>query len=392
MWAVGGLLLFGSAKALRRAMPIVRVDYIRVQGNEWVANPDESFRSVDMRGSLLILAFRVVEAVNADLPKAFLLSDEIQAKSTGLPVKVLREAVVNALMHADYRIGRPLQVIRYDNRIEIINAGYSLKPGNDLGSPGSVIRNKIIAPVFHDTNLAETKGSGIRRMRRLMSEAQMSVPTYESDRIGNSFTMRLLLHHFLGEDDLAWLAQFKGVSLDDDQRNILVFLREVGAVDNRVYRQFAGCDTLKASAKLSMLRDAGLLEMKGRGKATYYVPGDRFPIAQHEITPPKGQTTPPQGQTTPPQVQTTVSLPKDLVSDLAALGRKAPRERVVELMVRLCSCRAMTKDDLVKYLKRSDATVKHIAASLVGTRLSYLYPEVIHHPNQAYIALESGGE
>lgn len=158
------------------------------------------------------------------------------------------------------------------------------------------------------------------------------------------------------------------------------------------YRQFAGCDTLKASAKLSMMRDAGLLEMKGRGKATYYVPGDRFPITKLETTPPKGQTTPPQGQTTPPKGQTTVSLPKDLVSDLAALGRKAPRERVVELMVRLCSCRAMTRDDLVKYLKRSDATVKHIAASLVGTRLSYFYPEVIHHPNQAYIALESGGE
>ena len=34
------------------------------------------------------------------------------------------------------------------------------------------------------------------------------------------------------------------------------------------YRQFAGCDTLKASAKFSMMRDAGLLEMKGRGKAT----------------------------------------------------------------------------------------------------------------------------
>ena len=28
------------------------------------------------------------------------------------------------------------------------------------------------------------------------------------------------------------------------------------------YRQFAGCDTLKASAKLSMMCDAGLLEMK----------------------------------------------------------------------------------------------------------------------------------
>ena len=129
------------------------------------------------------------------------------------------------------------------------------------------------------------------------------------------------------------------------------------------YRQFAGCDTLKASAKLSMMRDAGLLEMKGRGKATYYVPGDRFLIAKHE-------TTALQAQTTAPQAQTTAPIPKDLESDLAALGRRAPRERVVELMVRLCSCRAMTKDDLVKYLKRSDATVKHIAASLVGLSIS----------------------
>ena len=87
------------------------------------------------------------------------------------------------------------------------------------------------------------------------------------------------------------------------------------------YRQFAGCDTLKASAKLSMMRDAGLLEMKGRGKATYYLPGDRFSAAKHE-------TTPPQAQTTAPLAQTTVPLPKDLVSDLAALGRKVPRGRL----------------------------------------------------------------
>ena len=171
-----------------------------------------------------------------------------------------------------------------------------------------------------------------------------------------------------------------------------MFLREVGAVDNRVYRQFAGCDTLKASAKLSMMRDTGLLEMKGRGKATYYVTGDGFPLAKHETTPPQAQTTPPQGQTTAPQAQTTAPLPKDLVSDLAALGRKAPQERIVELMVRLCSCRAMTKEGLMKYLNRSEATIRHIATSLLGKRLSYLYPEVIHHPNQAYVAMEPKGE
>ena len=158
------------------------------------------------------------------------------------------------------------------------------------------------------------------------------------------------------------------------------------------YRQFAGCDPLKASAKLSVMRDAGLLEMKGMGKATYYVPGDRFPIAKHETTAPRVQTTAPRVQTTALQSQTTAPIPKDLESGLAALGRKAPRERVVELMVRLCSCRAMTKEDLMKYLNRSEATIRHIATSLLGKRLSYLYPEVIHHPNQAYVALEPEGK
>ena len=55
----------------------------------------------------------------------------------------------------------------------------------------------------------------------------------------------------------------------DDQGNVLVFLREVGVVDNRVYRQFARCDTLKTSAELSMMRDAGSLKVKDWGKATY---------------------------------------------------------------------------------------------------------------------------
>ena len=40
-----------------------------------------------------------------------------------------------------------------------------------------------------------------------------------------------------------------------------------------LYRQFAGCDTLKASAKLSMMRDAGLLEMRGKSKATAPISG-----------------------------------------------------------------------------------------------------------------------
>ena len=60
--------------------------------------------------------------INSDLPKGFLLKEgNLQAQSTGLPIQALREAIVNAIMHRSYRENKPTQIIRYDNRIEIIN-------------------------------------------------------------------------------------------------------------------------------------------------------------------------------------------------------------------------------------------------------------------------------
>ena len=439
---VAGLLLFGTAKALRRELPMARVDYIRVRGNEWIEDPEESFRSIDMRGSLILMAYRVVEAVNADLPKGFLLTEALQAQSVGLPVKALREAVVNALMHCDYRVGRPTQVIRYDNRIEIVNAGYSLKPEDELGSPGSVPRNRIIASVFHDTNLAETKGSGIRRMRRMMEAAHMALPTYESNREGNSFTMRLLLHHFLGEEDVAWLARFAQYDLDDGQKKALIFLREAGAVDNRVYRQLSGCDTLKASAKLTALRDDGLLILKGKGSATYYVPGPLFGDSQDKgsrlqdnvarledngarledkdaamsnngsdmsnsgVTMPNCSSAMPNCSSAMPNCSPAMpncspAMPNngvimpDLKSDatlralVSGMKRWMPVSDIEDIVCELCAVCALRREHIVHYINRSDKYVRALLRKLMlAGRVRMTIPDMPKHPLQSYVAVK----
>jgi ATP-dependent DNA helicase RecG len=71
---------------------MLRVDYIRVPGNTWVSNPDDRFTTIDMRGPAILMLYRLIDAINADLPKGFLLGDDIQATSVGLPLKALREA------------------------------------------------------------------------------------------------------------------------------------------------------------------------------------------------------------------------------------------------------------------------------------------------------------
>jgi len=160
---IAGLILFGRPAALRRHFPLARVDYIRVEGREWVENPDRRYQqTVELRGPLLTLIPRVVSQVLDDIPKAFSLAeDRLHRRDLPLiPRDVIREAVVNALMHRDYRPREPVQIIRYSNRLEIRNPGYALVPDERLGEPGSLSRNEKSAAVLHEVNIAETKGTG----------------------------------------------------------------------------------------------------------------------------------------------------------------------------------------------------------------------------------------
>ena len=405
---LAGLLLFGSRMAQRRELPMLRADYIRVPGKEWVKDPDDRFRTIDMRGPLISMMFRLVEEINADLPKGFMLSEgQLQAKNTGLPIKALREAIVNALMHRNYRENSPIQVIRYDNRIEIRNPGYSLKNEELLGEPGSTTRNPTIAAVFHETNLAETKGSGIRAIKRLLKNAHLAPPTFESDRIGNQFTTHLLLHHFLSEDDLNWLKTFDSFSLNDDQKQALILVRELGAINNSSYRQISEVDTLEATKDLRQLCEYELLLKKGEKKGTYYLPGNRLIDEPNAVTDEPNTVTdepivvtdePKTGNDTP-QLELEVidtkkellleELPEELVQMINSLKkRESNKEKVAEIIVALCKIKPYTLSELSILLNKTDNYISNeYIKPLLGSKLNYKFPDVVNHPEQAYKSL-----
>jgi ATP-dependent DNA helicase RecG len=307
----------------------------------------------------------------------------------GLPLRALREAIVNALMHRSYRVNRPTQIIRYDNRIEIVNAGYSLKPDDDLGEPGSEIRNPRISDIFHEINLAEAKGSGIRRMRIMMTEAHLAEPTFESDRGANTFTIRLLLHHFLGEDDIIWLKRFECYNLDDNQKKALIFLRETEAIDNLAYRQLSGEDTLHASVALRELRDIGLIEQKGRGNSTYYIPTEI--LFQDDML--KLQDSDSSMQDNDVTMQDNDSSMQDskLVEEvLKRLKMRLNFAVLSQIIVDLCKIKGFERVELSALIKRDETYVRTILTKLVKSgRLKMKYPEMPKHPHQAYIATET---
>lgn len=404
---LAGLLLFGKTGALRRILPATRVDYIRVTGTEWVEDPERRFLALDVRKALTLALRQVEAAIIDDLPKGFHLPEgSLQSvQEPVLPRKVLREALANALMHRSYRINEPVQIIRYSNRIEIHNPGHSLKRPDELGQPGSRQRNPLLAAAFHDLNLAETKGTGIRTIRRLLEEAGMAAPEFQSDREHERFKAVLHLHHLFSEEDLAWLKGLSGEVLSADASKILLFVRESGAVDNMTCRDLTGLDTLQASALLRRLRDQNFLAKEGSGSRTYYVPGPALtafhqPLGDLQVRPDEHQLEANKHHSLTNEHQSSLDphhplpvqphgLPQTLLDRLPSPGSKPRQEVIQALILELCRIRPFSSKELCEILRRQDskALVRVYLSPLVDQgALAYTEPDMPNHPDQKYVA------
>ncbi|HEY1686486.1 MAG TPA: ATP-binding protein [Tepidisphaeraceae bacterium] len=398
---IAGLLLFGKRQALRRHFPILRIDYIRVPGREWVRDPDRRFDTVEVLDPLMLSIPRVINTILDDIPTAFTLpAGSNRRKDVPLiPRTAIREAVVNAVMHRSYRQKSAVQIIRYANRLEIRNPGHSLVPDERLGEPGSVTRNEKIAAVLHETRYAETKGSGIRAMREAMNKQNLSPPTFESDREKDTFVVTFLFHHFLNPDDIQWLGHFSDLELTEDEQKALVFAREIGAINNAAYRDINRVETLVASGHLRKLRDHGLFEQKGRGSQTFYAPTERMLNPQKfKIT----TATSAPGQNPVPSEPTRLSpqdkaqplglgpnlggLPKSLAEAIISLGQRAAPDDLRAVVRQLCQWKPLTSEQLAGYLGRHQVylTQTHLAPMIRDGELVYLYPDRPAHPQQAY--------
>ena len=240
--------------SIRRLFPLKnQVDYMLVEGREWITDSEKRYTAFEMCEALITGIPRLITQIMTDIPQVFALEeDKIRRKDNPIiPRTVIRESVVNALMHKDYRVTSPVQIIKYANRTEFRNVGYSLKPQEQLGLPGSMPRNHILAQVFRDIHYAEAKGTGIGTMRDEMRKANLSVPLIESDRASNLFVLTLLPHHLFDKQDIQWLQSFKELNLTDEEARTLIVIREKGSISNAEYRTINGVDTLTASSSFT---------------------------------------------------------------------------------------------------------------------------------------------
>ena len=207
------------------------------------------------------------------------------------------------------------------------------------------------------------------------------------------------------------------------QKLALVFVREVGAIDNATYRQLDSSIThARARLEIHKLCDLEFIEKKGQGRNTYYIrtskvvslgerlrpQGERLPAKEQRLPPQHGtlgEKIPPQhgtlGEKIQPQHGTFEiesqpksrnellrELPKGLQERVAKLGKWASREKVSQLLVDLCAFKPYSYEELALIIQRAAKPMKdkYIKPLRLANKLFYWIPEMINHPLQKYVA------
>ncbi|KAF5029192.1 hypothetical protein DSECCO2_651150 [anaerobic digester metagenome] len=409
---IAGLLLFGTEKVLRRYFSMMRFDYVRVKGRDWGGETDGIYYSIELREALLTLLPKAEAAIMDDMerefsfPKGSLTREEKPA----IPYDAIREVLVNAVMHRDYQVAGPTLAIRFTDRIEFHNPGYSLKPIERIGTPGSQSRNQTIASVLHETEYAENKGSGIAKVQRKMQEAQLPPPHFESSKADNTFVATLSLHQLMDEAALAWLNQFNQFTLSGEEARTLVFARNNGCVSNEECRKLTGYDTPKASNLLKRLRGLGILEQHSHGPGTYYTLSEiclqekteSDLDVQREVRDIQIETEnkPDSDLVTQLKVQDTQielrrehilsSLPDVLRDEIQSLGQRISPEKREEMIVRVCEVHPFTATEISILFRKTRTWAKNRLRELVNAkRISLTIPDKPNSRNQAYYVPES---
>jgi len=134
----------------------------------------------EFHGNLYAIYQEVIAYLQAKLNSALIPNAGGRDERLELPESALREAVVNAIAHRDYRSTANVQVYIFQDRVEIVTPG-GLPAGmreEDLGSR-SVPRNPLLFSMLYRMRLVEQIGSGIRRIHDACREHGVAEPAID---------------------------------------------------------------------------------------------------------------------------------------------------------------------------------------------------------------------
>ena len=180
--------------------------------------------------------------------------------------RVVREAVLNAVSHRDYRSGASVFVRQYPRRIEIVSPGgfpAGITPDNVLWRQNP--RNRRIAEVLSKCGLVERAGQGFDLIFRECIRQSKPLPDF--NRTDDHFVWLTLHGEIQDPEFLRFLEEIGNEKMAD-------FSTEDFLIVDLVHREKKVPAHLKS--RVQYLLDQGIIERLGRGRGTRMLLSQRF--------------------------------------------------------------------------------------------------------------------
>ena len=257
-----GLLLFGSRPrdAVPQAGLLARADL-----------PDGESARREFGEALVLIPGLLEEWLRTVLPSTIDRSRMERQERVNLPFEMIREAVVNALVHRDYNLaGQKCQLVVDAHTIKVKSPGGPIPPItlaqlNSFSAPMKS-RNPQLHYVFARMGMAEEQGFGLEKsLKRRAEELGLPLPGFAME--GDYLVLTILRTPIAA-----------GISLPARLRDRLTKAEMAGwqwlSTKERVttpeYEKAMGVPNRTAKNQIKKLVELGLLRRRGAGPATFY--------------------------------------------------------------------------------------------------------------------------
>ena len=180
--------------------------------------------------------------------------------------RVVREAVLNAVSHRDYRHGGSVFIRQYSRRIEIVSPGGfppGITPDNILRQQNP--RNRRIAEVLGKCGLVERAGQGFDRIFRECIQQSKPLPDFSHT---DTYSVWLTLHGDIQDPEFLRFLEEIG------REQVATFGLDDLLVVDLVHREQSVPDDLQS--RVDHLLEQGIIERVGRGRGVRLMLSRRF--------------------------------------------------------------------------------------------------------------------
>ncbi|RLB35595.1 MAG: AAA family ATPase [Deltaproteobacteria bacterium] len=261
------MLLTGTENAIRKHFPGYVWTHLRM-----LSDTDYSDRA-DGYDALPIALERILDRIMADNPITTVPQGLFHFEIRTYPEIAQREALLNAIVHADYRIHGPILVKQFRDRLEISNPGGlpgGITPDNILHHE-PVPRNPALVDALTRLRLVNRSNLGVRRMYQALliegREPPVIIDEGEAVRvIFRATDLSIPFRLFVAEE------ADKGRILTVEDLLLLQYLLRHSEIDTPTAARITQQSERGARETLSRMElDLGYVERGGTGRGTYWI-------------------------------------------------------------------------------------------------------------------------